>query len=490
MKRRLIVISSICTFVVLAIICMVIFIGAKEKKVNVNEIGINEGQENETYENGTYENGTHFNETYANEINLNKYVVIMYEGVNGYATARFEIDFERLLSTNGELISNVDLKDIEDAIHGGLNKSDYLKNGDVIRFTWDVSAKNIEVENDVKFVYSDIEIKLDDLEELKEVDAFAGVEMSFDGPSGFATAKFNTENQEYYQFKYVISAEKNLKNGDSVTVSLVDDYMEYCVYAGIIPKETEKSYKVEGLEELKKFDAFYGLRVSFSKYDAMGNAIINDAAVKYDELSFYCEEDGKLSNGDVVSIKLDEFSVQKCIDRYGVIPEEMTKEYTVSGLERLIEEFSDLASPEWESQYKQWEWFLWDYVPSEWVYPESLLSIEHIGTSISKPTEDSWVRDKIYTTMFYKLKVLQPKGHLVYYYFVELENMKKTADGTMGYENIVIPGGMLYEFRAEDGLYYRGYKTFDEMYEDRVIGDRNAYNTECHFDEGYEYTFE
>ena len=444
----------------------------------------------------------------AEKINLNEYLEVEYEGINEYATATYEIDYVDLISDYDEIfgfdeddLEDEDgeefLEDMEDAIDGELNEDKNLKNGDELTFTWELSAKKIEDKYKVKFEYTDVTMTVEDLDELKAVDAFEGVEVTFDGPSGYATATFNARNQKYGMFLYSFSGGENLKNGDTVTVTLLDGYMEDCIEEGIMPKETVKTYKVEGLKELETFDAFYGLKVTFSGYDTLGAVTINDAAVKYDELRFSHDGDGKLSNGDTLTVTVSDSAVQKCIDRYGVIPEAMTKKYTVSGLETLVDEFSDISDEKWESIYGDWKTYILENIPKEWVTPEALTNVTYIGRTFSRPTEDSWTRDKYYITLYYELTVEQPeKEPFQYYYYLEFENWKTIADGSLTYEKCTIPSGSAGWFFVsgdiftKDDLYYVGFETFDAIYEKMVINDRSGYNTECEFMEGYEYVIE
>jgi len=443
----------------------------------------------------------------AEKIDLNQYLEVEYEGVNEHATAKYEIDLVDLISDYDEIfgfdeddLEDEDgedfLEDMEDAIDGDLNEDKNLKNGDELTFTWDVSAKKIEDKYKVKFIYTDVNMTVEDLDELEEVDAFAGVEVTFDGPSGYATAEFNARNQKYNLFRYDFSGGENLKNGDTVTVSLVDGYMAQCIAEGIIPKETVKTYKVEGLKELETFDAFHGLKVTFSGYDTLGKVTINDAAVKYDELRFTYVSN-ELSNGDKFTVTVSDSSVQKCIDRYGVIPEAMTKDYTVSGLEILVNDFSDIPDEKWPEIYEDWKTYILENVSKDWVTPEALTNVSYIGRTISRPTEDSWSRDKYYITLYYELTVEQPeKEPFKYYYYIEFENWKTIADGSLTYEKCTIPSGyagwlsVSGDIFQKDELYYVGFETFDAIYEEMVIGDRSGYNTECDFAEGYEYVIE
>ncbi|MBQ9766805.1 MAG: hypothetical protein IJW37_01700 [Lachnospiraceae bacterium] len=446
----------------------------------------------------------------AEKIDLNEYLDVDYDGVSGYATASYEIDYADLITDYEEIFGfdeddlededGLDfLEDVQDAISGELNESEGLKNGDELSFTWEVDAKKLEEKYKVKFQYTDVSEVVEDLDELEAVDAFAGVELNFDGPSGYAEAELDTWSQEYYMFDYELSASENLKNGDKVTLSVKDGYMEYCVEEGIIPQETVKTYTVEGLAELEEFDAFEGLKVEYKGVAPFGSVSINDAAVKYDELNFYCDA-SKVSNGDEITVTVDEYSVEKCIQYYNEIPKEMTKTYTVSGLDTLVMDYADIPEESWTQIYEDWRTYLLENMSSYWETPEALKDVKYIGRSFGKPTEDVlkiWNSPIFYITLFYEITAQQPDQEpFTYYYALEFKNLKQTPDGTYAYDEYSEPGrysgwwGVSGNTFAKDNLYYIGFDTFNAAYEEYIINDESGYNTYGEFAEGYEYVTE
>jgi len=446
----------------------------------------------------------------AEKINLNEYLEVEYEGVNEYATATYEIDYVDLITDYEEIFGFDDddlededgedfLEDMEDAISGELNEDKKLKNGDELTFTWEVSAKRIEDKYKVKFEYTDVTMTVEDLDELKAVDAFEGVEVTFDGPSGYATAAFNARNQKYGMFLYSFSGGENLKNGDTVTVTLLDGYMEACIEEGIIPKETEKSYKVEGLTELEKFDAFEGLKVTFSGNAPYGSVSLNDKATKYDELEFTCKS-SMVSNGEEVTVELSEYSIERCMKKYNVIPEVTSKTYVVSGLDTLIMEYDQIPEEKWTEICDSWRTYLLENMNSYWMTPEALKDVKYIGRSLGKTTSESASVQRYspnYLTLFFEVAVEQPEQEpFCYYYGIKLENVKKTADGSYVYEKYTEPGsysswwGLSGATFTKDNLSYIGYADFNAAYEAYIINDASGYNTFGEFIDGYEYVTE
>ena len=445
----------------------------------------------------------------AEEIDLNEYLDVEYDGVSGYATARYEFDYVDLISDHDEIFGYDDddlfdgdgeefLDDMEDAIDGELSEKKNLKNGDEITFEWEVSAKKIEDKYKVKFVYSDITETVEGLQELEMVDAFEGIEVTFDGPSGYATANFDLKNRKYDMFAYIFSDGTNLKNGDIVTITVAEGYMSYCTALGIMPKDLTKAYTVEGLQELTTFDAFEGLKVNFSGTAPYGTVSLDDKATKYDELGFTRTDYNKVSNGDEITIEV--YDVERVIKKYNVIPETTKKTYVVSGLDTLVMEYADVPEETWTEIYEQWRTYLLENMTADWETPEALKDVKYIGRAMGKTASENpslQGSSPIYTTLFYEVTVEQPEQEAFQcYYTIQLSNLKQKTDGSYVYEKYSEPGSFSGWFGAtgdtftKDNLTYIGYETFNAVYEAVIINDRNGYNTFGEFMEGYEYVTE
>lgn len=447
----------------------------------------------------------------AEEIDLNEYVDVKYEGISGYGTASYEIDYVDLISDHDEIFGFDDddledgdgedfLEDMEDAIEGDLSEDKDLTNGDEITFEWDLSAKKIEDKYKVKFVYSDITETVKGLQELEVVDAFEGIEVTFVGNSGYGTAKIDMSNRKYGMFDYIFSDTKNLKNGDVVTITVAEGYMSYCMDAGIMPKDLTKIYTVEGLKELEKFDAFQGLNVIYSGYAPYGHVKLEKKAVKYEEILYFSDA-GYLENGEEFTVGMNDISIQNCIRGYGVIPAEMTKTYVVSGLDTLVLELSEVSQATWDSMAEEWRTTLLGDISQNWETPEALKNVTYIGKSISKPSEThlniAGIGQDHYITLFYELEIEQPgKEPFHSYYYVEFNDFRKTPEGEYVYDEYKRSSassgffGMSGIYFKKDDLYYAGYETFEALYEAMIINDRNSYNTFGEFIDGYEYVTE
>ena len=127
---------------------------------------------------------------------------------------------------------------------------DNLKNGDEVTYEFEydndaISKYGIKFEGDSK-VY-----KIDGLAEVKEIDPFADVEVTFDGtaPSAYASYTNNSTEDALEYVYFTFDHNYDLAIGDQVTLK-IDDYDEeyYVTNYGVIFSKTENTYTCEGVD--------------------------------------------------------------------------------------------------------------------------------------------------------------------------------------------------------------------------------------------------
>lgn len=179
-------------------------------------------------------------------INLNDYLYVSFDGLNGEGRAYYEgfEDFEMdLIGMLGEDVSFLTLANIEENIFFEVDKSDGLSNGDKVELTINIDdsiEKNYKIKIEAKDQtytveglvegtsadYSSITEDTKEVSqevELKEIDLFEGVTVEFEGYSPYITARIKTSNYLGIDEKYTLSNEKNIKNGDVITVTATYD---------------------------------------------------------------------------------------------------------------------------------------------------------------------------------------------------------------------------------------------------------------------------
>lgn len=164
----------------------------------------------------------------------------------------------------------------------------------------------------------------------------------------------------YSVFDYIdceVTPYEFLSNGDKAELQWDVDSESIKDLFGVKVVAKDKRMTVEGLEDIVYVDFFEKLDVTFSGVSpdgTMSMEINDEEFAPFESFRFEAQTNG-LENGDTVVIELVPFGYEYlsyadaetfCLEKYGVIPEEMQKEYVVEGLgafvtsgEQLTEEF-------------------------------------------------------------------------------------------------------------------------------------------------------
>lgn len=145
--------------------------------------------------------------------------------------------------------------------------------------------------------------------------------------------------------EYDAEPNKNLSNGDKVSVKIRCNE-EALADMKIKFTDTEFTYTVEGLEEAREIDLTADVTVTFEGMAPNGTAVIeylgDDDFIKNNvTYSVGYSKDGRLSNGDVITICAD--YDRAVFDENNYIVTNSKKEFTVSGLDDYLREDADLS---------------------------------------------------------------------------------------------------------------------------------------------------
>lgn len=190
------------------------------------------------------------------EIDLSKYVKITYDGYDTTGTATVDIDETKLLidilkaqgeDTNTNIIS-FSMKALLNSIQIEKNYYENLSNGDKISITIKYDQLLME-ENDVEFSNATKDYEVKDLVELIEVDPFEDITVQFSGtsPEGYARVINESDINCVRWANTEFDKNNELKNGDTVTLRISPDSVNYAVSEGYKFTATSKDYVVEGL---------------------------------------------------------------------------------------------------------------------------------------------------------------------------------------------------------------------------------------------------
>lgn len=187
------------------------------------------------------------------EINLEDYLTVTYSGPNGYATAEVDFDYTAfgdaiVENGNNKEMSLMEVLAAADNVKISSDVKDNLSNDDtfIVKFEWDSDAAK---ELGLKYIGKEQTYTVEGLKDPEEIDPFLDLDVSFMGVSPNGEANIVYEATDYYiNYRYDIEPKTGLKNGDIVTMSIVDENPEeMAIQEGYILSQTEKQFVVEGL---------------------------------------------------------------------------------------------------------------------------------------------------------------------------------------------------------------------------------------------------
>ena len=235
-------------------------------------------------------------------IDLNDYLVISFEGYEGYGFASIEIDWDAIQKEYGNKISfkNKQLGEnllisqgvlpldyMEKYVNISLEKTSNLSTGEEIFYTWNISEEHLSSLN-CNLNYQNGAYNVTGLNEMNFIDAFADLDVTISGNSSYGIANVQYLGTNFSENDFSYDKNNFLSNGDVIKISF--DKAKYDSYAtqGYVPLELEKEYLVSGLNEfisstselsetaMKELqDAAYEKVINYSDYQNMYRKITN-----------------------------------------------------------------------------------------------------------------------------------------------------------------------------------------------------------------------
>lgn len=341
------------------------------------------------------------------------------------------------------------------------------------------------------------------------------VQISYDGYSGYATARVsldkeglyaaileakgksadsgsgsylgmlfaeNSQERAIYECIDVIdlspSQTENLSNGDTITVQITYDN---AAVKGQKIKFTGNSVSVlvEGLEEAVQIDPFEGLEVTFSGISPNGRLeyVYNGTDV-ISRYSFSVDRSSGLKNGDTVTITYSYYEDSMLSQGYVITRQEAT--YEVSGLDEYIMSYADLTGEFLEETKSQAEDVIYAYTAGSYNGGSALSDLEYAGYIFSavKDIENNYGNVN-YLYLIYSGMVSNSEGKFStakVYFPVKFCDIVKTESG-MDYSSQSGING----FSTFSGSWYstKGYINPLIGYTELVETARDRYVSEC-----------
>ena len=203
------------------------------------------------------------------KVNINDYISVEYNGYETAGTAYVDFDetgfSEAVIKAQGKKLKNVkslddlDWSDLTDLMGGSnwdlINSITFdvkpdsdLSNGDVVTVTasWN---EDYEKKAGVKILSKEQEFTVEGLEEVKEVDPFEDIEVTFSGTPPYVYPNWtNNSDDDYLRYLWFNFEDyDSLDVGDTVTLT-VDESEENALANGYKFTQTSKEYTVSGVD--------------------------------------------------------------------------------------------------------------------------------------------------------------------------------------------------------------------------------------------------
>ncbi len=289
-----------------------------------------------------------------------------------------------------------------------------------------------------------------------------------------------------------------LSNGDEVSYTWNIDE-ELTDYVKCKVKFKDGSFKVSDLTELAKFDAFADLTVSFEGIAPNGNVNFTYAGKELDAYDFSADKYNELSNGDTVTISINEYEIERCAEQYGKVPEALEKEYTVEGLKSYVSKISDIDDNALSEMKSQAEDVFNAHAAKSFGEDEKLRSLTYIGDYLLTNKGNSYGNYN-YLFVVYKAQVQNTysnnkksydKVNDIYWYIC-FNNLMVDGDGKVEVDvtsyntpsdRFTVDSNVSSGWFGTKTWYYYGYENLDELYKKVVTSNLDGYNHEDNVDE-------
>lgn len=291
-------------------------------------------------------------------------------------------------------------------------------------------------------------------------------------------------------YEYVINAglldvRSNLSNGDTVTWewSISEDSqkeMEKMLDCKLIFSDQE--FKVQGLEKADTVDPFSILQVEYEGISPNGSAYLQSNAKDEFEsmIQFETDRSNGLSNGDILTVSVNDDNANYLLSNYGKILSPLQKEYTVEGLDEYVGSWNELTDDFKAMLKAESEDKIYAYTASEYAKSSLLSNLSYKGyifSTLKNEEESSDKYNDIY--IIYSGTVSSSDNNFratTVYFPVEFSNILKSGDDLKYSENNGICGSS----RIDRSSYStRGYVNPLTCYREIVEKNRGVYEAEC-----------
>ena len=297
-----------------------------------------------------------------------------------------------------------------------------------------------------------------------------------------------------------VDKSSDLSNGDELKYTWHVNEEKINKYVKCKLKWKDGEYKVSSLKKVEKMDAFSGLELQFSGIAPNGEVKLQYNGKGIDVSDFRCDKTSELENGDTVTVTLSEDAIPKLVESYGMVPQEMKKQYTVSGLDKYVSKTEEIDQATIKAlQDQAWDEYQ-EYIANSWSKEASLESFDYLGTYLlTNKSKEEWEQNRLYLVYRVKSRINYSGSYGNYnqvndiYWFISFPNLILKANGQVEVEDILNGSTPLSTFDVDSGLSdgwfgtlkwtYYGFGSLESLYKSAVTANLSSFNHEDHVEE-------
>lgn len=297
-----------------------------------------------------------------------------------------------------------------------------------------------------------------------------------------------------------VDKSSDLSNGDELKYTWHVNEEKINKYVKCKLKWKDGEYKVSSLKKVEKMDAFSVLGLEFSGIAPNGEVKLQYNGKGIDVSDFRCDKTSELENGDTVTVTLSEDAIPKLVESYGMVPQEMKKQYTVSGLDKYVSKTEEIDQATIKAlQDQAWDEYQ-EYIANSWSKEASLESFDYLGTYLlTNKSKEEWEQNRLYLVYRVKSRINYSGSYGSYnqvndiYWFISFPNLILKANGQVEVEDILNGSTPLSTFDVDSGLSdgwfgtlkwtYYGFGSLESLYKSAVTANLSSFNHEDHVEE-------
>ncbi len=309
---------------------------------------------------------------------------------------------------------------------------------------------------------------------------------------GYASATDAEVGMEYFLDSIHVSVEpgSGLTTGDSVQVTFDIDDATLTEYCKVKVKHKDFSSKAEGFKQAALFDPFEFITLSYSGIAPNGyvNIAKDFSNEMVDYINYEVSKNSELRNGDKIIVKAKIGNEDSFADRFGALPNQDEKEYTVEGLPAYIQSASEIpdetiqkitaqANDTIRSKYKR--------EGSNYSAGYEVESVQYVGNYFLKPKAGSGNNGNAVFFVFkvnYNAHYREENAQVSTYVVFRYNDIKNLPDEGV-YVNV-----MEYQLLADsylvegvfnnENFYVYGYGSIDQVFDKFVVSNMEKYEYE------------